>query len=340
MMKKLFTTSNWKAEINPDFIHFNDVTNFSPERNIEVMYWEIRKYFFEELWLIDEDDVEDEMQIFNSSYWLLKTKFQYIERNIWWRYIDHQIRVTYKLLKESKNPSFRKVFMSLDHDTLEDTNITCDALQQILANDEIPFWVLLISKEPFKNFLKWLRDRLTFRKIDNSWILNSKWLLKDSFLKKLKKHPEKITKEEFSALEDYKKLEIKYKKIRNEIYFSHMKDFDTFYKYALKLAKNHRIRLSKDEMKEICIDAIEVKIFDRIDNLETAEVYKELTEENIKKAKRKIKETKTYFYKISSEIHPDLYDRLKYEVEKLENFIIESEKAEVKSKVWDTLKIY
>jgi hypothetical protein len=61
------------------------------------------------------------------------------------------------------------------------------------------------------------------------------------------------------------------------------------------------LNLTNDEVKQVCFDALEVKFWDRIDNLKTAEVYEDLSEKNFEKAKRKINETKVYFYEIAKE---------------------------------------
>jgi len=69
----------------------------------------------------------------------------------------------------------------------------------------------------------------------------------------------------------------------------------------LTLNVNLNIRLSKEEIKEVCLDALEVKFWDRIDNLRTTEIYENFTYDNYKKAQRKIVETEKYFYKIALE---------------------------------------
>ncbi|MDD5770383.1 MAG: hypothetical protein PHE25_05430 [Candidatus Gracilibacteria bacterium] len=85
------------------------------------------------------------------------------------------------------------------------------------------------------------------------------------------------------------------------------------------------------------LDALEVKFWDRLDNLETSEIYKdfdkdgrrktqEQIEKDIGKAERKITETEKYFYKIALEfdriMKTDFSSLLCIEVAKLKNFVM------------------
>jgi len=306
----------------------NNITIMSPERHIEVMYNHVKKILFEDKfysWVLNNKEVDDLMQIFNGSYWLVKAKFQYIERNTWWRYFDHIIRVTYLMLKKSKNPTFNKTLISMNHDIIEDTDITFQSLKDILSLEQVAFWVLLISKKPFWDFINNIKDYNTFQEIKNSWILNSKWFLSDAFLIELKNNPNSINNEKKEFLKQYKKLLKKYKEKKNDFFFSHMKNYETFYQHALSLNKDYWIYLNNKELEKIVLEALEVKYWDRIDNLQTSEIYTEFNKENLKKAKRKLKETETYFYDISKETHPYIHKLIKTEIERLRTHIIVKE---------------
>jgi hypothetical protein len=104
-----------------------------------------------------------------------------------------------------------------------------------------------------------------------------------------------------------------------------MINFDTFHNYTLELKKKHKIRIRDSKLKEICYEALEVKYWDRIHNLMTAEIKHVLSEQNLNKARRKIDETKKYFYNISRETHPYIADLIIEEVNRLEKYIIEQE---------------
>jgi len=310
------------------FCKQENIIILSPERHIEVMYNHVKEILFEKnisYWKLNNEEVDDLMQIFNGSYWLVKAKFQYIERNTWWRYFDHIIRVTYLMLKKSKNPTFDKTLISMNHDIIEDTDITFQSLKDILSLEQVAFWVLLISKKPFWDFINNIKDYNTFQEIKNSWIINSKWFLSDAFLIDIKNNPDSINNEKTEFLKQYKKLFKKYKEKKNDFFFSHMKNYKTFYQHALSLKKEYWINLSNEEIEKIALETLEVKYWDRIDNLQTSEIYTDFNKENLEKAKRKLKETEKYFYEISKETHPYIHELIKSEIERLRAHIIVKE---------------
>lgn len=361
----LTSIQDWKVSINPDFVDFNEYKNWSPERQIEVFWKLVKKYVY---WnsTLPEQKIDKSMQAFNWAYWLAKLKFQNIKRNTGWRYFDHLIRVMQYLIISSKNPSIKKTIIAICHDIIEDTDITFTTLKEIFWS-HIALWVLIISKNPTKWFIGDRNDYDLFKIIDESWILNSKWLIWDEYLQRKTYYPESITDEERFLETTYKKLERKYKQKVSLEYFSHIlaEDWDVFnevedkinaltpclnkfYNHALLLAyrSEFRVKLTKDEIKGICMESLEVKFWDRIDNLRTTEIYENLDEVNINKAKRKIYETKTYFYKIVKEFDfiewTDLYSIMSWEVQKLEEFIV-SDKVrtvllESREQVWKLLK--
>jgi hypothetical protein len=347
--------NNKKIWIIPVFSMEEFDSLFSIKRNIETMYNHIRDIVFNDM----DDDLSEEdkdylMQFFNWSYWTSKAKFQSLERNVWWRSFDHLIWVTYLMLYFSKEPTFSKVLISMFHDIIEDTDIDFDWIKKTHWNPYTALWVELISKEPFYNFINQdSNDYKIFESIKNSgikyhkWILNDKNILSDDFIRRKLKNKEKykekrlnweeynllsereqddnISPEEWEAYDNYKILESKYKEIRNKFYFNHMINFDTFHNYTLELKKKHKIRIRDSKLKEICYEALEVKYWDRIHNLMTAEIKHVLSEQNLNKARRKIDETKKYFYNISRETHPYIADLIIEEVNRLEKYIIEQE---------------
>lgn len=361
----LTSTENWKVGINQDFINFNEFKNWTPERQIEALRKLVKEYVY---WnsVLPEKKIDKSMQAFNWAYWLAKLKFQNIKRNTWWRYFDHLIRVMQYIVKNSKTPNIKKTIMSICHDLIEDTDISFSTLKEIFWT-HIALWILLISKKPIKDFINTKSDFDLFEDIEKSWILNFKWLLWDEFLQRKTYFPENITFEEKNAENLFEKFEKKYKYIRSVDYFSHMlsetwdihKNYDkkisnktpclnNFYNHALEVASNPnlKVRLDEDEIRNICFDALEVKFWDRIDNLETTEIYHKFNILNVKKAKRKIEETKSYFYSISKEFDEiewtKFYEIISLKVETLEKYILDNKYQivweEVKNRVWNLVK--
>lgn len=385
-----------KVIINPDFIDFNEIKSWSPERQIQVFRRMIREYIYKDSNL-SEERITKALQAFKSAYELSKYKFQDIERNTGWRYFDHLIRVMQYVIVHSWVSSIKKTLIAICHDLVEDTDVDFNTLRCIFWT-HIALWTLLISKEPIKNFIKintprklnnlelsqvkkittenWKKLKESYLKfkyklpqylvedeilaeilfiesktdfelfdiVKESWILNSKWLISDEYLQRKSYHPESITPEERWVEELYDTIDEKYKDIRNAKYFSHMLSdkkvdyeekidenthcLNKFYNHALSLvaSPNLWIKIDKETIKQIVLDAIEVKFRDRIDNLRTTEIYSVYNEKNAHKAKRKIGETKKYFLLISKEFDKlmwtDFYNLIKSEIDKLELLII------------------
>lgn len=387
-MPKLFKINEWKSSLNDDFVEFNDKVNWSPERSIERLWKTAYKVLYEndvKNWKITQEYAENNLQILNHIYGWVKHKFQNIDRNYWWRYFDHQIRIAYNILTKSTNPSLRKLFISLHHDSIEDTDIDFHTLETTI-NDEVWLWVLMISKKPFSEFIKnsksdqvilnneqinnikklwilneewnflskqylekkyidkeknskeellleesWLNSLSDLEKldiIDNIWILNRKKTLSDKFILKNDFEPEKVTLEEKFAVELYEKLNKKYKNHKNDHYFSKMKSNDEdkiiwnvfsdspnlnkFYNHALFIMKKNKIKIDLKEVEKIVLDALEVKFWDRYDNLQTSEIYYEYNWDNLRKARRKIQETEKYFYDIALEFDNITWNNFSY----------------------------
>ncbi len=342
-------SNNWINQINfyskdkymNSIWEFRDIywkKKLSPERHIEVMWNEARKQiFWENTISLREKKL---LQKFLWTYWMTKSLFQESSRNSWERYFDHLLRVAYSILYKSNKPTLRKFLIAMRHDWIEDTNKDFIWLAQDIWED-ISLWVLLISKPPFADFIDNETDKNDFNTVKSSWILNRKWTLRDSFKVKLKWW-EKLRNREKNALKIYNQLELKYKWVRNDVYFSHMSNLYAFFTHARKLISKHKIHIEvpieiSDEneafereniINQICYDALEVKFFDRIDNLSTTEVYWNFNESNIRKAKRKIEETKKYFYWISiefDEIHwTNFFEQIVNQVESLEKYIADA----------------
>ncbi len=318
------------------------------------MYNDIKDKIFKNSNL-SNDDIAYLMQFFNWSYWAAKAKFLNIKRNNNSRAFDHFIRVTYLMLNNSINPSFLKVLIAMFHDIIEDSDFVFETIFQMHWNPKSALWVEIISKRPFCEFIDKSDDpKSDYQKFERiklawgnnyTWILNSKWILSDDFLHRKDLHIKKywtikkrltrkeylelsiyerrdnISPEEREAYDEYLKLSEIYKPKRNEEYFNRFKDFDTFYQYTFNKASERWLRLYPEEIREICMEALEIKYWDRIENLQTSEIYYENSEKNEEKAKKKIKETEKFLYWISKETHPYIYKLLFDEVERLKIFI-------------------
>ena len=110
---ELIQFEEWKVLINQKFIDFNEFVNWSPERQIEVLYKLAKDCIYWNSNFSDEK-IEKSMQWFNWAYWLAKLKFQDIKRNTWWRYFDHLINVMQYVVTNSKNPTIKKNYFGDD----------------------------------------------------------------------------------------------------------------------------------------------------------------------------------------------------------------------------------
>lgn len=339
---KLLNISTWRVQISQDFIEFNDIKNWSPERQVEVFRNMIRKYIYKNSPL-SEERITKALQAFTNAYELAKYKFQDIERNTGGRYFDHLVRVMQYVIQHTNEHSIKKTLIAICHDLIEDTDVDFSTLKSIFGT-HIALGTLLISKEPIKKFIK-QEDIQKFHQIERVWILNQKWLPSDEYLQKKSYSPEHITPEELEAEQMYESLEEKYKDVRNAKYFSHMMSdgsyeceekidentpcINKFYNHALSLlaSPNLSLKVDKQTVQQIVFDALEVKFWDRIDNLRTTEIYDDFNEKNIKKAQRKMQETKDFFYHISKEFDTlkgtQFYKLIKTEILKMERYIIQ-----------------
>jgi len=300
-----------------------------------------------------DNEEERQLEFINNAYWTTKSKMYNMKRNDNSDTFNHILRVVYSILRNSRNPTLLKVLIAMNHDNIEDTDITIDWLKNSYLRHRVALWVKLISKDPFYNFIKYSDEKWSdyqiFEEIKQAWeneykwILNDKNILSDDFIDRKQKHYEKyknnrltqeeyislkedekkknISPEEWSAYDKYQILEKKYKEIRNETNFKHMESLETFFKYAQELRDYYKLKLDNNDTREVALEALEDKYWDRIDNLQTSEIYTDFNKENLKKAKRKLKETEKYFYDISKETHPYIHKLIKAEVERLKAYI-------------------
>ncbi|MDD2870829.1 MAG: hypothetical protein PHS49_02465 [Candidatus Gracilibacteria bacterium] len=115
------------------------------------------------------------------------------------------------------------------------------------------------------------------------------------------------------SITDEKNIRKKAIDLRNEDYFGHLESFDNMLEHIRELALSKNIILSQDELKEITLNALDVKFADRIHNLST-----QWDPEDSETVRRKVDETKKYFLEIAKEVNIDAYNKLQSEILKLE----------------------
>jgi hypothetical protein len=128
-----------------------------------------------------------------------------------------------------------------------------------------------------------------------------------------------ISKEEKEWIDSLKILEKKYKEIRNNDYFSHLKSKKDLEIYAKKLLKEKKIKFSEDDFKTIINNVILVKLSDRIQNLEDIEIS---WSKNPDKIEKKLLETEEYILPLAREVNEVVYQYIKQEIYKIRKSII------------------
>ena len=185
-----------------------DLVCYSEERNIEIIYNNVEEAtndlllafldesYFESSKFKIMDQFRRKLQIINKTYWSTKEQFKYTKRDSWERYFDHVswvLDIYIKKISNLKNEldeldntqkeeclkamklvqnEIELIATCLDHDTIEDTNISFDWLSEI-SWEKIAFTTLLLSKRPIWRFII-NKDELE----DIEWINNEEELKK------------------------------------------------------------------------------------------------------------------------------------------------------------------
>jgi len=214
-------------------------------------------------WDIDESNMESFKKFsrqFTSLYYLMKDKFNWIERGTGERYFEHLREVVTNVLG-LPNPNTDKVLIAIAHDSIEDTNKTYEGLAEDYGH-EIALAVQAISKEPASNY----------------------------FPSDIALTPE---------------VEKQAKQARNKVYFSHMESFDSMRAHIQSIADSKCKFISESDLDTITQNTIDVKLADRIHNLET-----QWDPNKIDWVQRKIDETKQYFLPLAKEVNQVAYKSL------------------------------
>lgn len=372
-MPELDKSLKWLEDLNKK-------SSLSPKRNIEIYYQKIMDNTF---WVLlplikdekfkkeVEENIDNTLQTFNSAYWIVKEKFKYTERDSGERALNHMIWVTdeyienFSKIKEKlekrnlEKESWKekaillilneidKIITAFFHDIIEDTDISFEWLKTIIW-EKNAFCVLLLTKEPFCNFIEDKKELEEIDKMKEIWLLNSKWELSDSFKKKiyLKENPTsnvekifmfwtenyEISDEEEILFERYKILKKKYKEKRNKAYFWHMDSLINLLHFTddllekIELSKLKKNRLINDKI-EILKNAIYVKISDRINNLRDISIA---WSDNPERIEKKLKETEESILKLAKETTPEAYEILKNMIVEIRKNLKEKEIKKIK----------
>lgn len=258
---------------------------------------------------ISFSELKNKLDILDGTFSHVKKMFSWRERDNWEDAFIHQIEVVQLLLEHSENPTFEKILILLEHDTIEDTDITVSWMKESHNDENVVFSVALMTKDPFVNFINKSEDRKILDEIRKSWILNTKWNISDNFNDKLIRN-KKITELEKKSYQDYKTLSETYKSIRNKAYSENMKTIEWFQNHAMRVNINHWFNLSLEEIDKNLIIALECKLIDRLHWIKT------LSNCSIDKIQRKIEETYTYYKDIAITYFPNLWSLIEIELKK------------------------
>lgn len=259
-------------------------------------------------------ELKRKIDILDGTFSHVKKLFSWRERDNWEDAFIHQVEVVELLIQHSKNLSFEKVLILLEHDTIEDTDITISWMKESHKDHNIVFSVALMTKNPIIDFINNKEDKDILDQILQSWILNSKWNISDNFHDKLKSSTP-LNKIEKNAYEEYQKLAKTYKSIRNKKYSENMQTIEGFFNHALIINKNHWFNINIEQIQINIINALECKLIDRLHWIST------LWNCDTDKIERKIDETYIYYKEISIQFFPHLWKLIEVELERAKKIL-------------------
>lgn len=259
-------------------------------------------------------ELKKKIDILDGTFSHVKKLFSWRERDNWEDAFIHQIEVVELLIQHSTDLTFEKVLILLEHDTIEDTDITIGWMKESHKDHNIVFSVALMTKDPIIHFINNNKDKKILNRILDAWILNSKWNISDSFHDKLKSNTP-LTEIEQKAHEEYLELSKVYKPIRNKKYSENMQTIEWFLNHAIRININHWFNLNLDQMQSNINNALECKLIDRLHWIST------LWNCETDKIERKIEETYTYYKEISIKFFPNLWKLIEVELEKAKKIL-------------------
>lgn len=269
-------------------------------RSLEKYYDEIIRTVYRPQGLSKKDEeVREEMYLFDQAYSLMKLAFKNKRRDSWEKYFEHLKWVMEIILRELPNPNLNKILIALLHDVQEDIPEYADVVRKIYG-DYIADGVNELSKKDRKIYLN------TCEKEDCWPHLDAKQKLFDEIMQSLiHQHPdraftatEKVSEADFINAMDTDELE-RYTSIEKNI------------KPFVERAKERRNTDYFWHLEDLNDDYLDDKFADRIHNLrDMSGVTKE-------KTLRKIIETERYFLPVAKIRNPTGYKLMFAEIKRL-----------------------
>jgi (p)ppGpp synthase/HD superfamily hydrolase len=261
-------------------------------RHIDLLYNYIKDQLF---WNseLSKNEIWKLMEPINSIYTSVKMKTFWTYRENNERVLLHYRETAYIIIDNFKHLNLNKIQISLLHDLIEDTNISFQTINELYWT-QIALWIEAISKKPIFNFID---NKTEYKKIIDSWIIDKHWDLTKKIKENILFKKNKLSYLENNATKYFDKAKEK----RKIEYFSRFKSKDSMKKYIIQISKENQINwVNNEELNQIVLDVFDVKFADRIHNLKT-----QWDPENIKKVRKKVKETQDYLLPIAKNINID-----------------------------------
>lgn len=270
-------------------------------RSLEKYYDEIIRTIYRPKWLSKKnEEVRDEMYLFEQAYSLMKVAFKKEKRDSGERYFEHLKWVMEIIMRELSNPNINRIIIALLHDVQEDIPEYADVVRKIYG-DYIADGVNELSKKDWKLYLNEKEVKTCWPYIDTQEKLFDE--IRDILIKE---HTDKS----FTAAKKIKKSELIHamNKEQKEQYTKLQKHIQPFEDRA----KERRNKDYFGHLNQLNDDYLDVKFADRIHNLrDMSGITKE-------KTLRKIDETKKYFLSVAQKRNPTAYKIMTIEIDRLE----------------------
>lgn len=312
---------------HPIYSRFDEenIANLSNYWANELLWGRVYLFFHEQLKQLSPKELTRCKQKFIAIYATTENHFGDKFRSSGEPYFYHLLETAfgvmeklYKSNNSSVTPDIFDIFLAILHDTIEDTHEDYDSLRKTYNDKKLAFWVHLISKKPFYTYIEDDNERRKYGDYlmeiweDNIWldehIIDLKWIKAE-------------------IIRAYGEMRKKYRIERTKTHFSHYETFDTFFDHTKQETQDLKLDFSDTELKELCIRVIQVKLCDRLHNLQT------LGHMDVKTIQRKVTETKKYLLPLAIEINPDIAEKIMTEITRLDQIIQEKTISEVKNDI-------
>ena len=259
-------------------------------RSLEKYYDEIIRTIYRPQGLSKKDeDVRDDMYLFEQAYSLMKVTFKNEKRESWERYFEHLKGVMEIILRELPNPNLNKILIALLHDVQEDIPEYADVVRKVYG-DYIADGVNELSKKDWKIYLDKTEKELCWPFLE----IQEK-IFNEVIQSIIEKYPEKS----FIAPNKIKESEIIHAMDEDQLryYLQNKENIRPFEKRA-KERRNEDYFGHLDQLND---DYLDGKFADRIHNL------RDMSGISKEKNLRKIIETEKYFLEVAKKRNPTAY---------------------------------